>query len=183
MKTEKEETYEIRPHDGIYCKPCGAKMKEEESEDCERIRFVCPCGCEELLRAAFTAAQAEIAGLKEQIENARAAFGEHPDSEIELAQRISELRDSNRGYFHAQTKWIEDRDALRLRVAELENHLREIHGCFDAAEAEGFEVMLEDVDDDRLRDVYSRRLKFAHEKLSEICTVLTATAEPKDPSK
>ena len=40
----------------------------------------------------------------EQLENAKAAFGEHPDSDVDLATRISELRDSDRAKFHALTQ-------------------------------------------------------------------------------
>ncbi len=38
------------------------------------------------------------------IENALGALGEHPDSDINIATRISEIRDEGRGHFHTVTK-------------------------------------------------------------------------------
>ena len=51
--------------------------------------------------------------LRAEVENARVAFGEHPDSPLDLPQRISELRDEARGMFHANTKLSEDKRELR----------------------------------------------------------------------
>lgn len=45
----------------------------------------------------------QLQSATEKLENARAAFGEHPDSEIDLAARISQLRDSERDLFHRNT--------------------------------------------------------------------------------
>lgn len=45
--------------------------------------------------------------LEEVIKNAKSAFGEHPDTDMDLAERISQLRDENRAWFHKYTKNIQ----------------------------------------------------------------------------
>lgn len=52
----------------------------------------------------FDRLQADHAQLVAQVEAAKAALGEHLDTEIDLAARISELRDEGRAHFHDNTK-------------------------------------------------------------------------------
>ena len=55
----------------------------------------------------------------EQLENARVAFGFHPDSEMDLAQMIFELRNRERDLFHNNTKLVN-------RLVELKDKIREL---------------------------------------------------------
>lgn len=55
----------------------------------------------------------EVERCREEIENAKSALGEHPDSLVDLAQRISDIRDEGREHFHTVTR-------LQERMSELE---------------------------------------------------------------
>lgn len=62
---------------------------------------------------ALHAALAEIAALRQFREAALSALGEHPDTEqIDIAQRISDIRDEGRAHFHALTKMGEQITSL-----------------------------------------------------------------------
>lgn len=77
----------------------------------------------------------------EQIENAKAAFGEHPEADIDIAARIGSLRDSERDLFHRNTSLgerlqqatrerDEAREALRKEL-EMPAHLLDVHAIAD----------------------------------------------------
>lgn len=53
------------------------------------------------------ALQARVRELQEVIESAKSAFGEHPDTDMDLAERISQLRDENREWFHKYTNGLD----------------------------------------------------------------------------
>ena len=58
---------------------------------------------DELIAAALTEAESENRKLKEEVENAKSALGEHPDSPVDIAERISGIRDEGRAHFHGAT--------------------------------------------------------------------------------
>lgn len=55
----------------------------------------------------------ELTAANQRIENALAALGEHPDSSVDIAERIGQIRDEGRGHFHTVTNLLQ-------RVATLE---------------------------------------------------------------
>lgn len=57
------------------------------------------------------------------------------------------------------TNQVQPRDK---RIADLEAALKEVVGCFSAADAEGLMDALQSTNDDRLRDLYVRRLMHAY---------------------
>lgn len=59
------------------------------------------------LKEVTAAKERENQSLREQIENAKSAFGEHPDTDVDLAERISQLRNENRAWFHKYTQNIQ----------------------------------------------------------------------------
>lgn len=66
----------------------------------------------------------ENAELREVIESAKAAFGEHPDSEVNLAERIAELRDQARKPFHESTKAMQECNRLTAKVEQAKDALQ-----------------------------------------------------------
>jgi hypothetical protein len=61
----------------------------------------------------------EVSGLQLERENILSALGEHPDSPVDIPQRISDIRDEGRAHFHNLTQLQERlRDAHR-KVGEL----------------------------------------------------------------
>lgn len=53
----------------------------------------------------------------EQIENAKAALGFHPDSDTNIADEISRIRDEGRDHFHTVTKQLDVIAELRRQIA------------------------------------------------------------------
>lgn len=56
--------------------------------------------------------QEKLRAAQERIEAAKAALGEHPDTDIDLAERISQIRDEGRAHFHTVSR-------LQERIAQL----------------------------------------------------------------
>ena len=48
------------------------------------------------------------------------------------------------------------------RIVELEMALKEVNSCFDAAECEGLTIALAETQDEHLKDLVERRLRFAN---------------------
>lgn len=66
--------------------------------------------------------------LTEERENILSALGEHPDSPVDIAQRISDIRDEGRAHFHVLTQTQENlRDAQR-KVRELASETCRLNG-------------------------------------------------------
>ena len=57
--------------------------------------------------------------LKEERENILSALGEHPDSPVDIPQRISDVRDEGRAHFHKLTETGNRLNDERRRVSEL----------------------------------------------------------------
>jgi chromosome segregation ATPase len=90
----------------------------------------------------IVALEQDLARLRSKLEAANAALGEHPDTELDLAARISELRDEGRAYFHENTRlrqelehWkasyegksLDEKEFLRLKQENAT--LRKSKGC------------------------------------------------------
>lgn len=84
------------------------------------------------LRTRFASLERAANAMRATLENAKAAFGEHPDTDIDLAQRISELRDEARGAFHQHTRNVE----LLRRAERAEKERDEADRRAGAAERE-----------------------------------------------
>jgi hypothetical protein len=56
------------------------------------------------MRASADRMKTKLTALQARIETAELALGNHPDSNTDLANEISRLREENRAYFHAYTK-------------------------------------------------------------------------------
>lgn len=66
---------------------------------------------------------------QEERENTLSALGEHPDSPVDIPQRVSDIRDEGRAHFHSLTQIL---DQLEKAKAEYDpKHLRtcDCHGC------------------------------------------------------
>jgi len=73
----------------------------------------------ELVEANFARQlERELAAALSQIESAKSALGEHPDTEIDLAQRISDIRDEGRAHFHAYTNALKAKEEAE-RTADI----------------------------------------------------------------
>jgi hypothetical protein len=66
----------------------------------------------------------ELIAARAVIENAKAAFGAHPESDIDLSEWIGELRDAARKPFHESTESIREKDQLRAQIATDAEKLR-----------------------------------------------------------
>lgn len=60
----------------------------------------------------------EVSGLQLERENILAALGEHPDSPVDIPQRVSDIRDEGRAHFHNLTRTQEQLIEERRRVAD-----------------------------------------------------------------
>lgn len=56
-----------------------------------------------------------VINLREELESIKSAFGEHPDSEVDLPQRVFELRNQVRAQFHAHTRDLLSAEVLGRR--------------------------------------------------------------------
>lgn len=55
----------------------------------------------------------ELTSANQRIEDALVALGEHPDSSVDIAERIGQIRDEGRGHFHTVTNLLQ-------RISQLE---------------------------------------------------------------
>lgn len=67
----------------------------------------------------------EVSGLQLERENILSALGEHPDSTVDIAQRVSDIRDEGRAYFHALTRATEQLIDLTRQIKVFEE--RDVH--------------------------------------------------------
>lgn len=107
--------------------------------------------------------------LTNQLENARAAFGEHPDSEFDLAERISQLRDEHRNDFHVHTRNLELKEEvetankriglLLCRIYRDGGHYQAAHGTRKACEDADLIMAKLNVDCDELNERLQERCR------------------------
>lgn len=99
--------------------------------------------------------------LAVQLAQAKEAFGEHQDSDIDLAQRISELRDQVRGEFHSHTENLR----LKEQLAQAQGEVARLKAGFPdigpdplkLPTVEWAEAATEDSTKKRLRDIYCKQ--------------------------
>lgn len=72
----------------------------------------------------------------EQIENAKAALGFHPDSDTNIADEISRIRDEGRGHFHTVTKQLDVIAELRRQIATYKEDQRVSSEAYNFLHAE-----------------------------------------------
>lgn len=72
----------------------------------------------------------EVSGLQLERENILAALGEHPDSPVDIPQRISDIRDEGRAHFHTLTRIRQQLDCVKAEYDTKHNpETCDCYGC------------------------------------------------------
>jgi hypothetical protein len=77
-------------------------------------------------------------------------------------QRYLSLIEDGEGSVFRYTDHEVSRAADKAKILELENALKEVVDCFDAAEFEGMSLFMQEDATDRLEDLWNRRVLYAY---------------------
>ena len=84
---------------------------------------------QEICRYRLQGWQAACASNAAEIVAAKCALGEHPDTSVDIAERISQLRDEGRSYFHSLSnlqQQLAAKDKLLLVALEALKHYTDV---------------------------------------------------------
>jgi uncharacterized coiled-coil DUF342 family protein len=114
--------------------------------------------------------------LKEKVENAYSALGEHPDSDFDIAERIGQIRDEGRAHFHTVTK-------LQAELEKWRNWKPDDQALADAKEQAGdlshksTAFIYVKVLEAKVRDLRSAIKQDERERCADICARLAEIME------
>jgi hypothetical protein len=106
----------------------------------------------------------EVSGLQLERENILSALGEHPDSPVDIPQRVTDIRDEGRAHFHNLTRTQERLIEERGRVADLATEVVRLNAQL-SSEIHRNEAFVEDIKEFREHYVHQDLLLNLQDKL------------------